>query len=107
MIQREKNQDVYYFSHIELCYVDSGFHYVAVAVGRKEGVLEAKRYYDVSQLFDHVRTDGEYWYSVYNREKLGELLDFRIGILFEIAKKETRDPTKRIRVRIRSSTDSL
>ncbi|WP_332249267.1 DUF6710 family protein [Thermoanaerobacter mathranii] len=43
--------------------------------------------YDVSKLFDHVYTDGLYWYNTHNNQKLeDDLLDFRIGIIYEISK---------------------
>ncbi len=78
------NHWAYYFSPIDICYVFNGKHSIAAGVGHKRGYIEAAEH-DVSVIFDHVYTDGRYWYSRHSGAKLGPLYDFRIGILFELA----------------------
>ncbi len=74
-----------YFSHIDVCYVDNGTHSISSGIGHKKGFIEAV-YCDTSKFFEHLHTDGVYWYNSHNNNKISDLFDFRIGILYEIAK---------------------
>jgi hypothetical protein len=88
----ERNHKAWYFPYISLCYVYNGRHSVASGVGHKKGKIEARQY-DITKLFPHVNTDGKYWYNSHTGERAGEVPDFRISIIYEIArailKKET------------------
>ena len=79
------NHLAYYFTHIDVCYVYNGTHSISSGIGHKKGFIKAKEY-DISRLFDHLYTDGMAWYSVHDNNKLGEIFDFRIAILYELAK---------------------
>ncbi|MEW6048423.1 MAG: DUF6710 family protein, partial [Bacillota bacterium] len=81
------NHRAHYFSPLGICYVSNGKHSVAAGVGHKRGYVEAVEH-DVSVLFDHVYTDGRYWYSRHSGERLGLVHDFRIGVLFELARQK-------------------
>lgn len=73
------------FSPLDICYVSNGKRSIAAGVGRKRGCIEAVEH-DVGALFDHVCTDGRYWYSRHSGDRLSSLYDFRIGVLFELAR---------------------
>lgn len=81
----ESNHKAYYFSHVDICYVYNGNHSIASGIVYKKGYIQAKEC-DLSKLFDHVHTDGLYWYNSHNNQRLDDLFDFRIGIIYEIAK---------------------
>lgn len=81
-----------YFTEIDLCYAKSGNHHIASGIIQKSGYIEADVYH-LEELFHHVYTDGEYWINTHTNERLkwtiGEeerVFDFRIAILFELAK---------------------
>ena len=40
----------------------------------------------MNRIFEHIRTDGLHWYSTHNNIQLGEVYDFRVAIIYEIAK---------------------
>ena len=79
------NHWAYYFPYLRLCYVYNGKHSVASGIVYKKGRIEAKQY-DITELFPHIHTDGQSWYNSHTREKKGDLADFRLGIIYEIAK---------------------
>lgn len=81
----ESNHKAYYFSPVNICYVYNGNHSIASGVVYKKGYITAEEC-DVSRLFDHVYTDGLYWYNSHNNQVLDNLFDFRIGIIYEISK---------------------
>ncbi|MFZ5767643.1 MAG: DUF6710 family protein [Bacillota bacterium] len=81
------NHRAHYFSPLGICYVSNGKHSIAAGVGHKRGYIEAVEH-DVSVLFDHVYTDGRHWYSRHSGDRLGSLYDFRIGVLFELARQK-------------------
>ena len=79
------NHKAHYFSHVDICYVHNGKHSIASGIVHKKGHIEASEW-DVSRLFKHVYTDGRSWYNSHNNDKLDDLFDFRVGIIFELAK---------------------
>ncbi len=84
-IYDEYNQWGYYFPYIGLCYVYNGIHSVASGIVHKKGTITVEQY-DITELFSHIYTDGQNWYSSHNDNNLGRLADFRLGIIYEIAK---------------------
>jgi len=82
----DRNHRAWYFVPLDICWVFNGKHSIAAGVGLRRGHIRAFEC-DVSVLFDHVRTDGACWYSRHSGERLGALCDFRIGVLFELARK--------------------
>ncbi|ABY93721.1 MULTISPECIES: DUF6710 family protein [Thermoanaerobacter] len=81
----EFNHKAFYFSPVNICFVYNGMHSTAAGIGFKKGYIKANNY-DVTKLFPHVHTDGLYWYNSHNNQKLEELFDFRIGVIYEISK---------------------
>lgn len=79
------NHMAYCFPYIDLCYVYNGIHSVSSGIFHKKGIIKAKAY-DITKLFFQIHTDGRNWYNSHNNEKRGELADFRLGIIYEIAK---------------------
>ena len=75
----------HWFSPLDICYVSNGKHSIAAGVGHKSGHIEAVKH-DASVLFDHVCTDGGHWRSRHTGEELGRVHDFRIAVLFELAR---------------------
>jgi hypothetical protein len=80
-----RNHKAYYYPYVSLCYVYNGNHSIASGVVHKKGSIKAERY-DITELFPHIYTDGQSWYNTHTNEKAGDVTDFRISIIYEIAK---------------------
>lgn len=80
----KSNHRGYYFSDLELCYIYNGNHSIATGIIKKTGQIEVKEY-DIKNLFKDLTTDGSYWY-INGERQLREVFDFRIAILYELAK---------------------
>lgn len=80
------NHLAYYFDYIDICYAYNGTHSITAGLGHRQGIIEVKKVYDVTLLFNHVYTDGCCWYNKHNGERLCDLFDFRIGVIYEIAR---------------------
>lgn len=79
------NHLAYYYTGVDLCFAYNGTHSISAGIGHKKGFIEAKTI-DIIPMFDHVYTDGDCWYNQHNGNRLGELYDFRVGIIYEISK---------------------
>lgn len=79
------NHGAYCFPYIDLCYVHNGKHSISSGVVHKKGTIEAKTY-DLTKLFPHIHTDGKNWYNSHNNEKISELTDFRLAIIYEVGR---------------------
>lgn len=79
------NHKVFYFTHIDLCYVESGHHSISTGIYKKQGTVKGIKC-DLSKLFKNVHTDGRYWYNTHTEEILDDVWDFRIAVLYSIAK---------------------
>lgn len=47
---------------------------------------EQSEQHDITELFPHVCTDGQNWYNAHTDETIGDVIDFRVSIIYEIAK---------------------
>ncbi len=83
----ETNHKAYYFSPVNICYIYNGNHSVASGIVYKKGYVMAEEC-DLSRLFDHVYTDGLYWYNSHNNQAINNLFDFRIGIIYELTREK-------------------
>lgn len=81
------NHLAYYFTHIDICYAYNGTHSISSGIGHKKGHIEAVEC-DIGKLFDHAYTDGVKWYNSHNNTELESVVDFRIAILYEVARKK-------------------
>lgn len=81
----ESNHKAYYYSDIDLCYVHNGNHSITTGIIKKEGIIKADEY-DIKGLFKNLTTDGASWYINNDKEPLKEVFDFRIAILYELAR---------------------
>lgn len=84
-VYEPSNHKAYYFPYIGLCYVYNGKHSVSCGIVHKKGAIRAETY-DITKLFPHINTDGKHWYNCHNGERKGELADFRLGIIYELAR---------------------
>lgn len=89
----KENHLAYYFSHVGFCYAYNGNHSIASGIVHKKGYIKAK-VCDVSKLFKHVYTDGKAWYNSHDKSKLTDVFDFRVGIIYELAKLKYRIETE-------------
>jgi hypothetical protein len=81
-----RNHKGYYFPYLSFYYVNNGRHSASAGIiHKKRGTIEVMAY-DITAAFPHLHTDGCSWFNSHNNEKRSELTDFRIGILYELAK---------------------
>lgn len=78
-----------YYAGLDVVLVTSGKHSIAAAVVKKEGQILAEEY-DVTQLFPHVMVDEKrmQWIDCHSGKVLCEVRDFRMALLYELAKKK-------------------
>lgn len=80
----KSNHRGYFYSDVDICYVYNGNHSIATGIIKRQGQIKVKEY-DIKGLFKDLATDGLSWYI--NGEKHEtKVFDFRIAILYEIAK---------------------
>lgn len=79
------NHDVYYYKELNICQVLNGNHSIATGIYTQKGTVLAK-VIDMKPLFENIETDGEYFYNIYNGVRIREVQDFRVAVIFEIAK---------------------
>lgn len=72
----------------ELLYPGGNRHKLVDAVANGRGGEIAVRVIDDGPLFDNLYTDGAYWYSKWTGEKLAEVSDWRIAVIFFLAQRE-------------------
>ncbi len=84
-VYSERNHIAYYFPYVDICYVVNGKHSISAGTIYKKGTIKAEQY-DITKLFPHIHTDGQSWYNSHTHEKKNNLPDFRIGIIYEVAK---------------------
>ncbi|HDR4873404.1 TPA: hypothetical protein QCR24_004278 [Bacillus cereus] len=79
------NHESTYYTPIDVCHIESGNHSIAAGIGHMKGEIMSKKI-DISKAFPHLLSDGAYWYNVHTKEKLYPVFDYRVAILFELAK---------------------
>ena len=79
------NHMSYFYTYIDLCYVYNGNHSICSGIYYKKGKIKSE-VFKLELLFDHIYSDGLYWYNSHTNEKLYEVEDFRVAVIFEIAK---------------------
>lgn len=84
-IHHPSNHMAYYYTELDICYVYNGTHSITSGIGYKNGLITAE-VFQMNRIFEHIRTDGLHWYSTHNNIQLGEVYDFRVAIIYEIAK---------------------
>ena len=82
---RKNSHFARYYKEIDVCYVWNGLHSVGMGVYRGEGELKANQV-SLEKAFPHMDTAGENWINVHTGETLMKVHDFRIAILYELAK---------------------
>lgn len=76
-----------YYDYIDISYVISGRHSISTGIGlNKDGYIEIKEKSNTIELFKHICSDGVNWINIHNGNIIDKLVDYRIGILFEVAR---------------------
>lgn len=84
---KEYNHYGIYYDYIDISYVINGRHYISTGIGlNKKGYIEIKEKVDTRALFKHICSDGVNWINIHNGNIIDKLVDYRIGILFEVAR---------------------
>ena len=74
-----------YYKPLNICRIENGSQSISSAMGHKKGIILSKEI-DISHSFPHIFSDGLHWYNTHTKENLSPVLDFRIAIIFELAK---------------------
>lgn len=80
-------QKAEYYQPLGICTVVNGRHSIAAGVIYEKGEIEA-RIIDMSLLFKYMRFDGSNWINTKTDEKISEAQDFRVGLIYELARKK-------------------
>lgn len=84
--QDDSNHEGQYYIELGLSYVHNGRHSVTAGSSNHQGTLVLPAY-SLENLFPHVESDGTKWINAHTKEELRDgFLDYRIGILYELAK---------------------
>lgn len=83
--ENHNNYFAYYYPEIDVCYVYNGNHHAEAARYYKSGYMQAK-VRRLTPLFPHVKTDGSCWFNVHTGEKMEKIQDFRVAVLYELAR---------------------
>lgn len=75
-----------FFQGVELACVNKGNHSIMTGISFKKGNVVAREVYDITELFQHVDTNGVKWINRHNREIIQRVSDFRFAILYELAR---------------------
>ncbi|WP_018305447.1 DUF6710 family protein [Desulfitobacterium hafniense] len=81
----DSNHMANYYPYLDICHAYNGLHSITAGIGHKKGIIKAD-VMDITPLFNHIYTDGNCWFNQHNHNKLWELWDFRIGVIYEVAK---------------------
>ena len=85
MFSKKRSMTGTFYEGLGLCYIfsprfkinDTDIFYKGFVVGCMV---------DIQAILPHLYTDGAAWYNFHSKECLGDLYDYRIGLLFEITK---------------------
>lgn len=76
-----------YYNGLDLTYVYNGIHSISSSIVlNKKGKIKIKEVHNINKLYKHMYTDGLNWYSTHTKNKICEVLDFRIAIIYEVSK---------------------
>lgn len=80
------SQRAQYISYLDICtFIGDGIHSLTVGNFYKQGKILAK-VVRIEEMFDYVKTDGVRWYCDDDYGTVLESEDYRVSLLFEIAK---------------------
>jgi hypothetical protein len=68
-------------------WVDGGNHSLSVGVLQGDGQVTPKHCYDITQVYDYVYCDGEYFYRTIDNKKISEVKNIELAMIFEIGRK--------------------
>lgn len=74
-----------YYTPLNICHIEGGYHSITAGIGYSKGEITSIKL-DISKSFPHLFSDGAYWYNAHTKERLYPVFDYRIAILFELAK---------------------
>lgn len=80
----ETNHYADYYPELNLVTVISGNHSASAGVFMKSGSIHAD-VYELSEMFEHVITDGEIWINKHTGEKISDVYEPYMSILYTIA----------------------
>lgn len=81
----EKDYEAWYYPEIDVCYVANGRQKVIAKRWHRTITIKAKEI-SLMKAFSSLYTDGEYWLNAHTGETLMKVHDFRIAILYKLAK---------------------
>lgn len=64
----------------------SGHHSITAGIAKGEGELYPTSVYDISPIYDHVYTDGRYYYRTHDHSIISEVHFVECAAIFEIGR---------------------
>lgn len=84
-INDEESHTAYYYAPLDICFVTNGNHSVCAGICKGEGSLKAAAY-DITPFFNHIYSDAYDWIDIHSNEKIIEVHDYRVAIIYELAR---------------------
>lgn len=83
----ERNIRAYYYTYFDFTIVTNGRHHTAVGCVKRKGNILAP-VIDGVVLLKNIDTNGAQWFSSFDKQSLGKVVDYRIAILFQLTKQK-------------------
>lgn len=85
-IYHQLNHKASYYTDVDMCFITNGYHSCSIGIHNRKGKIRAKEI-DISPLFEHIYSDdGLYWYDQNTDNKISDVQDFRLALIFEMTK---------------------
>ncbi|WP_316335396.1 DUF6710 family protein [Clostridium sp.] len=83
----EDNHMGKYYELVDITYIYNGIHSISSGVELgKDNDITVKEVVNIVELFPNIHTDGIEWINSHSNKSIYEVIDFRIAILFELAR---------------------
>lgn len=84
--QQDPNHRINYWYPMCIGWVIGGNHSLATGIIKGEGVITNYQTYDVSEVYNHVRCDGQHYISIHTGEIIEKVKNIEFACIFEIGR---------------------
>jgi hypothetical protein len=82
------NHKCAYYPEINLCYVTSGFHHLAMASLLRTGIITPEETCSLAQFYPYVRSNGAFWIDIKSDQAICKARDFRLAAIYELCRRK-------------------
>ena len=77
---------VAYYQYLDVFQIRNSKKFDTTGDIQKTDVIQSRYIYNTTRMFAHVRTNGSEWINVHNDKIIADVLDFRVAILYALAR---------------------